>query len=314
MLTDTYGAQLGGNGSVVNAVTKSGTNSLHGSAYEFLRNSRLNARNFFDATPDPLPSRKNQFGASLGGPVKKDELFFFFNYEGLRESQGQTAVAFVPDAGVRQGILPGLSAPVAIHSSIKPILDLYPLPNGRNLGDGVGEYRSSADSVAHENYFLGRVDWAISARDSLFARYVSDRARFVQPFAGSPIPLWPEQDETANQYFTLEARRIVSRSLVNALRFSFVRPVETGRTNASHSALQLFPGLGREDAFMDMGGVSIIGSSLTLPFSMVQNRFTCARRCHLDSGFPYSPVRRFHRQNPVEYKYRLLVCGVVPLP
>ena len=277
LLTTSYGAQLGGNGSVVNAVTKSGTNSLHGSVYEFLRNSALNARNFFDVTSDPSPSRKNQFGASLGGPIKKEKLFSFFNYEGLRESQNQTGVAFVPDTGVRQGILPGLSAPIAIHSSIKPIFDLYPLPNGRNLGGGIGEYRTNADIVAHENYFLGRVDWFISARDSLFARYVSDRADFIQPFAGSPIPSWPEQDETANQYFTLQESRFVSSSLVNALRFSLVRPVETGRTTARHSALQFFPGLGWEDAFMDIGGgVSIIGSSLTLPFSMVQNRFTYA--------------------------------------
>ena len=276
LLTNSYGAQLGGNGSVVNAVTKSGTNSLHGSVYEFLRNSALNARNFFDVTPDPLPSRRNQFGASLGGPIKKDNLFFFFNYEGLRQSESQTGIAFVPDADVRKGILPGLSAPVAIHSSIRPILDLYPLPNGRNLGGGVGEYRTNADLVAHENYFLGRLDWAISARDSLFARYVSDRAHFIQPFAGSPIPLWPEQDETANQYLTFDVRRIVSPSLVNALRFSLVRPVETGRATARHSALQFFPGLGREDAFVDFGGVSTIGSSLTLPFSMVQNRFTYA--------------------------------------
>jgi hypothetical protein len=276
LLTNSYGAQLGGNGAVVNAVTKSGTNSFHGSVYEFLRNSALNARNFFDVTPDPPPSRRNQFGASLGGPIKKEKLFFFFNYEGLRQSQNQTGVAFVPDTDVRRGILPGLSTPVPIHSSIKPILDLYPLPNGRNLGGGIGEYRTSADSVAHENYFLGRVDWAISARDSLFARYVSDRADFIQPFAGSPIPSWPEQDETANQYFTLEVKRFVSSSLVNALRFSFVRPVETGRTSATHGALQFLPGLGREDAFVDFGGGSTIGSSLTLPFSMVQNRLTYA--------------------------------------
>src|SRR5437867_10267323 len=101
--------------------------------------------------------------------------------------RARPAVAFVPDADVHRGILSGVSSPIAIHSAIKPILDLYPLPNGRNLGAGVGEYRGAADILGHENYFLGRVDWAMSSRDSLFARYVSDRGDFVQPFGGSAI-------------------------------------------------------------------------------------------------------------------------------
>jgi hypothetical protein len=85
MLTNTYGAQYGGNGSVVNAVTRSGTNNLHGSAYEFLRNSALDAQNFGDATK--LPFRRNQFGGTLGGPIKTDKMFFFANYEGLRQNR-----------------------------------------------------------------------------------------------------------------------------------------------------------------------------------------------------------------------------------
>ena len=214
VLTSSYGAEFGGNGSVVNIATKSGTNSFHGSVYEFLRNSALNARYFFDNAR--LPFRGNQFGASLGGPIKEERLFFFFNYEGLRQAQSQTAVAFVPDTDIHRGILPGLSSPIAIHPSIRPILDLYPLPNGSNFGGGVGEYRNAADSLAHENYFLGRVDWAMSSRDSIFARYVSDRGDSVRSFGGSAIPLWPEQDQTANQYFTLQARRIISPSFINA--------------------------------------------------------------------------------------------------
>src|SRR5262249_8255089 len=175
-----------------------------------------------------------------------------------------------------RGILPDISAPIPIDPTIKPILDLYPLPNGRNLGGGVGEYRSAADSLAHENYLLGRVDWVLSPKDSLFARYISDRCDSVQPYAGSQIPLWPEQDQTANQYFTLEERRAISRFMMNALRFSFVRPVETGRTTARHDALQ-FLKLGRDDAFVaPFGGATPIGSNLTLPFALVQNRFTYA--------------------------------------
>ena len=108
-LTNTYSAQFGGNGAVVNAVTKSGTNSIHGSAYEFLRNNVLDARNFFDTfrlpgtTEAAVPAfRRNQFGGSVGGPVKKDKAFFFMNYEGVRQLLGQTQPAvFVPDGNAR---------------------------------------------------------------------------------------------------------------------------------------------------------------------------------------------------------------------
>src|SRR5262249_35995843 len=107
VLTNTYSAQFGGNGAVVNAVSKSGTNELHGSAYEFLRNSALDARNFFDTTKPAF--KQNQFGGSLGGPIKKDKLFFFLNDEELRRSLGQTVVALVPDAQAHQGIVNGVN-------------------------------------------------------------------------------------------------------------------------------------------------------------------------------------------------------------
>jgi hypothetical protein len=103
-LTNTYSAQFGGAGVVLNSVSKAGTNTLHGSAYEFLRNSALDARNFFDRFLSPgetvsqiPPFRKNQFGGSLGGPIKKDKAFFFVNYEGLRQLLGESKVANVPD-------------------------------------------------------------------------------------------------------------------------------------------------------------------------------------------------------------------------
>src|SRR5262249_50199935 len=104
-LTNTYGAQYGGNGAVMNAVSKSGTNTFHGSAYEFPRNSALDARNFYETTKAPF--KRNQFGGTLGGPIKKDKMFFFFNYEGLRQSLGETKTYTVLDANARQGIVNG---------------------------------------------------------------------------------------------------------------------------------------------------------------------------------------------------------------
>jgi len=113
MLTNTYGAQYGGNGVVLDAVSKSGTNSLHGSAYEYLRNSVMDSNTVSlvnSSTGDPTPIkpalRRNQFGGSLGGPIKKDKAFFFVNYEGLRWYLGVNSTASVPDAAARAGMLP----------------------------------------------------------------------------------------------------------------------------------------------------------------------------------------------------------------
>src|SRR5262252_9249278 len=127
VLTNTYSAQFGGNGAVVNTVSKSGTNSFHGSAYEFLRNSALDAANFFENATGSTkaPFRQNQFGGSLGGPIKKDKLFFFVNDEELRRSLGQTFVGLIPDANAHLGIVNGVN--VGINPAIKPILDLYPV-------------------------------------------------------------------------------------------------------------------------------------------------------------------------------------------
>ena len=86
-------------------MTQSGGNALHGSLFEFLRNSKLDARNFFDQNAVP-PFRRNQFGGALGGPIKKDKLFLFGNYEGFRQALALSSVSIVPDALARQGLLP----------------------------------------------------------------------------------------------------------------------------------------------------------------------------------------------------------------
>src|SRR5499427_2825142 len=153
VLTNTYSAQFGGNGAVVNAVSKSGTNDLHGSAYEFLRNSALDARNVFDTVKPSF--RQNQFGGSLGGPIKKEKLFFFVNNEELRRSLGQTVVALVPDANAHKGIVNGVQVP--INPAIAPILALYPLPTAPD-----NSVREVDTITGNENYLLARVDYTMS--------------------------------------------------------------------------------------------------------------------------------------------------------
>src|SRR5216117_1294119 len=199
-LTNTYSAEFGGNGAVINSATRSGTNSYHGSVYEFLRNNKLDARNFFELK-NPAPFRRNQVGASVGGPVKKDKAFFFFNYEGLRQHLNQTFQAFVPTLAVRsQAVL-----------SVKPIVDLYPAPT-TDLDGGIGTLITVGGQTAEENYYFGRFDYTLSDNDSLFARYVNDTGTLVSTTA---IPLWPTSDRSSNHYSTVQERHIFSPSLMN---------------------------------------------------------------------------------------------------
>src|SRR2546428_5414639 len=200
-LTNTYSAEFGGNGAVINSATKAGTNSFHGSVYEFLRNNALDARNFFELKK-AAPFRRNQFGGSVGGPVKRDKAFFFFNYEGLRQHLDQTFQAFVPTLAVRAQAVP----------SVKPVIDLYPAPT-TELGGGIGTLITVGGQTAEENYYLGRFDYTLSTNDSMFVRYVSDTGTLVSTTA---IPLWPTYDRSANQYSTIQERHIFSPTLMNS--------------------------------------------------------------------------------------------------
>jgi Carboxypeptidase regulatory-like domain/TonB dependent receptor len=274
VLTNTYSAQFGGNGAVVNAVSKSGTNAFHGSGYEFLRNSALDARNFFDGTSVPA-FRQNQFGATFGGPIKKDKLFFFVNDEELRKSLGQTVVALVPDANVHNGIVNGVT--VGINPAIAPILALYPLPT-TTVGGGVGSINEVDTTTGNENYLLTRVDYNLSAKDSLFVRYVRDYADIVQPFLGSPLPpRWPEVGNTRNQFATIEWRRLISPSVVNLLRFSFTRSKESDveQNPDQTSALDFFPGR-HQNGGVNITGLSPMGTSIYAPLQETQNKFPLA--------------------------------------
>src|SRR5688572_13716274 len=138
--SNSYSAEFGRNfGGQINAISKSGSNAFHGSLYEFHRNDNLDARNFFDREPIGKPEfKRNQFGATLGGPIIKDKTFFFAGYEALIERLGKTINSFTPDLNARQGILP--TGTVAVSPVIKPYLDLYPLPNGPSIGGGLANY------------------------------------------------------------------------------------------------------------------------------------------------------------------------------
>jgi hypothetical protein len=273
---------------VVNAVSRSGTNSFHGSAYEFFRNSALDARKFIDPSTIP-PFRQNQFGGSLGGPIKKDKLFFFVNDEELINALGQTVTALLPDANAHQGLVPCSAAPttpcnpatnlanVGVSPKTASILALYPLPT-TPVAPGIGSTPEVDTTPGNENYLLARADYTISSKDSVFVRYVRDFADITYPFLGSPIPpRWPEVGQTRNQFATTEWRRVISPTVVNALRFSFTRTRETDvlQTPDKTPALNFFPERGQNGG-VNIIGVSSIGPSIFAPLLEVQNKFPLA--------------------------------------
>jgi Carboxypeptidase regulatory-like domain len=182
-------AEYGGTmGSQMAMVSKSGTNQFHGDAFEFLRNSALDARNFFDLQPSQLGGkrlpefRRNNFGGALGGPLQKNKTFFFAVFEGLRQSLGTTNTAIVPTAGchgnagdvITVAACPAIgpaSTSVTIAPQMAPILALYPLPNS-----GTNTYGFGFNQISPENYGQFRVDHSFSTSDNMFARYTVDKA------------------------------------------------------------------------------------------------------------------------------------------
>lgn len=234
VLTSSYSAEYGRtSGGTITAVTRSGTNNLHGSAFEFLRNSALDARNFFDPA-EIRPFKRNQFGGSFGGPVKKNKTFFFGSYEGLRDRLGVSQIIVVPNQLARQGIVPvrGAVTNIAVAPAVVPFLNLFPLPNGRDFGDGTGEFIYPSSQVVNEDFFTVRADHTFSSKHSMFGRYTFDNASKGIP-GGLPIERYAT--DSRNQFLTTELDSIFSPTVLNAFRFGY---------NRSHAA----------EAFMYTGG------------------------------------------------------------
>ncbi len=219
--THDYAAEFGrAAGGVISAVTKSGTNAVHGTAFEFLRDSKFDTPNFFDPI-DPTtgkqvnpPFTRNQFGGTAGGPIVKNKLFYFGSYEGLRQDLSLTHIARLPNAEAHNGVLP--TGVVAINPIAKPYLDLfYPIPNGRDFGDGTAETLHTETDPTHENFFVGKLDWQIGSSDSMFVRVSSDRSDTT---AHQDHPLFIEPTTTDTRYFTYQDQHLFSARLLNVVR------------------------------------------------------------------------------------------------
>src|SRR3977135_177381 len=158
VLTSNYSAEYGKtSGGVVNAITRSGTNGFHGSGYEFLRNSALDAKNFFEQDPTlpKLGFRRNQFGGTIGGPILKNRTFFFADYEGNRQSKGIALPETVPSLDARNGMIhdnDGNPITVTVDPAVKKYLSLYPLANPSNCGSAVFPFTFSAPPRGSEKF------------------------------------------------------------------------------------------------------------------------------------------------------------------
>jgi len=212
VLRDSYSAELGKRPSAqVIIVTRSGSNQWHGAVFEFLRNNVLDAPNFFDQGSAP-PFQRNQFGASLGGPVRKDKTFLFSNYEGFRQNLHQTSVAFVPSLASRAAAAP----------SVQPLLNLWPMPApGAQDFNGISQVFSSPLQTIREDFGTIRLDHIFSEKDSFAAIYTIDdggdlTATPLNPFSSDILTL-------REQVLSLEETHIFSPAILNTARIGFSR-------------------------------------------------------------------------------------------
>lgn len=265
VITSNYSAEYGKtSGGVVNAITRSGTNLIHGSAYEFLRNSRLDAKNYFDDPTQSIPPfKRNQFGGTLGGPIQKDGTFFFVDFEGIRQSKGITTLDVVPSQNARNGLLcsnPGGADPSSpcsatqlpvgpntdangVDLNAKAYFTFYHLPNGPILGNGdTGEYTFAGQQIVNENFLTARVDHNFSDKDSLFGTYMFDKTPYSSPDGLNNV-----------EFETLTSRQFVAIEETHIFKPSFANSIRIGGNHEAVSNNQSFKAINPDSSRTDLG-------------------------------------------------------------
>lgn len=282
VLTNAFGAQYGRTlGGVFNSVSKSGTNAFHGDAYEYLRNDVLDARKWEDnAFRNGLrpPFRRNQFGGTVGGPIRKDKMFFFAAYEGTRERLASTVIQQVFDDNARQGILPASVGPsVAVSPLMVPYLNMYPraTPGARNYGDGTQQFVWAYSQPTTEDFGQGRIDLPVlTDKDSFFLRFTgSSASQDIQ----TGFPGYIQASSLSTKFTTVSETHIFSPTLLNTVRvhFSRVFPFDDGRAPAVPAGVFITPGQ-NDPPQLSPGTVSTIGGGGfdTKPNYHLSNRYT----------------------------------------
>jgi Carboxypeptidase regulatory-like domain/TonB dependent receptor len=296
VLTTNYSAEYGRtSGGVVSAIGRSGTNQFHGSAFEFLRNSALDARNFFDG---PIPAfRRNQFGASAGGPIRKDKTFIFGAYEGVRQALGTSIVDNVPSDAVRgigtgpggtagpstlcsiplgdptnpctTTILTGALNPdptTGIDKAVLPYLAFFPHVNNGLIGNGdTGIFAFGGAQITSENYFTTRVDHHFSEKDNLSGSYMFDNSPSTQNDEFNNKLLL---NRARRQLVTLEENHVFSGSLGNSFRVGYSRvfaAAPAGSTSVNKLAAQTSLGFlpGDTAGVINVPGLTVFSGGLS---------------------------------------------------
>jgi hypothetical protein len=246
VLSDVYSAEYGKRaGAQVVVVTQSGSNLLHGSVFEFLRNSDLDARNFFDQGSVP-PFRRNQFGGAAGGPIRKDRWFLFGNYEGFRQALAFSNVSVVPDQAARQAAVP----------SMQPYTAMWPQPNGPSLGSGTALSYNNPKQSVREDFGTFRTDYILGSRDTISGAYTIDDGNSLTPLAD---PLFGSYLTLRNQVASLQETHIVSPNSVNTFSFGYSRAA----FNFDPASLALFPSNVSFVSGAGPGGIVIGGGATT---------------------------------------------------
>jgi hypothetical protein len=305
VLTSNYSAEYGKtSGGVVNAITRSGTNVFHGDVYEFLRNSQLDAANFFEnAGGVPrAPFKRNQFGGAIGGPIIKNRTFFFADYEGIRQAKGIPYQDFVPSLDARNGIYNGQPILGGVDPAVQKYLALYPKPNGGALNPNVGIFTFSGQQVINENFVTTRIDHRLSDKDSLFGTYLFDRTPYTSPDSFNNVLLG---SLTSRTIVAIEETHSFTPGIVNAVRFGYNHEaVNNDQSLKAINPAAADPSLG---AFSGLNAAQVLVTGLSpmsggvgsLPtyfyrwnsFQVYDEAFVIARKHSIKFGIAVEPMR-----------------------
>ena len=304
VLTDSYGAQYGKHpGAQVLIVTNSGANQVHGSLYEFLRNNALDARNFFD--PQSAPGfQRNQFGASIGAPVRKNSTFVFGNFEGFDQHLHQTGVDLVPDTNARLGSLPCKlvsPAPSPCPGSglafvgVSPLINAWPAPTpGAPDFGGISEAFNNPLQTIRDDFGTVRFDHNFSSKDLLSAVYTVDDSADFTPTSTNAYST--DVESLREQVVSLDETHIFSTSFLNTVRLGYSRAgyYFTGEPTPGTPAASL-PGFlaGKQVGAIVVGGsaasnptaqLSLAGSNNGSNLPVARNLFTYEDRVSFTKG------------------------------
>jgi hypothetical protein len=310
ILTHNANSEFGNSlGSTTNIITRSGTNRFHGALWEFLRNDAFDATNYFAPTTEPL--KQNQFGGTIGGPIRKDKTFFFGYYEGFRNRQGETDSSTVPSLAQRQGDFSALCTagfsggfcndqnqqlfnvffkqpypnnqlpPVGVPGGINPLsetlLNFFPLPNS-----GTNIFTSTQVVRQDSNQYGVRLDHYLTASDILNFRYaISDGSQFNPiPTSGASVPGFPVGQEQRAQNFVAQETHTFSPAMIGVFRFSFLRNKflygeRTNHTTPGSLGFQYDPSLDVAvgPPFIQVNGYTTIGDPITGPRNTYENAY-----------------------------------------